>query len=145
MKMLSAAAAAALFAVGGLATAKADPDLVGSPYLQSAQAGIYAWGGHQYCWYYDAWHGPGWYWCGYPHRAGVGWGGVWGWNSWVGPGGAGWWSWGAGHGYHDWRGPGHYGPGYHDHGYHDHGRHDHGYHDGYHDGGHHHGDDHHHH
>ena len=39
--------------------------------------------------------------------AGWGWGGVWGWNNWVGPG-AGWWGWGTGHGYHDWRGGGYY-------------------------------------
>ena len=77
-KMLAAAATAVIVAGGGFAassTAKADPVLVGDPYLQPAQYGIYAWGGHRYCWYYDAWRGPGWYWCGYPWRRGFGWGG----------------------------------------------------------------------
>ncbi len=53
--------------------------------------------------------------------ASYGWGGVWGWHDWVGPG-AGWWPWGYGHGYHDWRG-GYYGHhGYYGghHGYHGH-------------------------
>ena len=26
--------------------------------------------GRQYCWYDDAWQGPGWYWCGYAWRSG---------------------------------------------------------------------------
>ena len=30
----------------------------------------------------DGWHGPGWYWCGYHHRVGLGWGGPEGWNGW---------------------------------------------------------------
>ena len=107
-KLMAVAAAALAMAFGGLATtAKADPVLVGDPYLQPAQAGAYFWGGRQYCWYYDGWRGPGWYWCGYPWRRGYGWGGVWGWNNWVGPG-SGWWGWGTGHGYHDWRGGGYY-------------------------------------
>jgi hypothetical protein len=33
------------------------------------------WGGRNYCWYGNAWNGPGWYWCGYPWRRGYGWGG----------------------------------------------------------------------
>jgi hypothetical protein len=56
----------------------------------------YFYNGHNYCWYYDGWQGPGWYWCGYAWRRGYGWGSpVWGWNSWA------------------WRGPRYYrGPGY---------------------------------
>jgi hypothetical protein len=38
--------------------------------------------GHRHCWYADGWHGPGWYWCGYRHRNGVGWGGPEGWHGW---------------------------------------------------------------
>jgi hypothetical protein len=38
--------------------------------------------GHRHCWYPDGWHGPGWYWCGYRHRHGLGWGGPEGWNGW---------------------------------------------------------------
>jgi hypothetical protein len=41
--------------------------------------------GRLYCWYPYGWAGPGWYWCGYGTRFGVGWGGVYGWNGWVVP------------------------------------------------------------
>ena len=35
-------------------------------------------GGRDYCWYDDGWRGPGFYWCGYAWRRGLGWGGgVW--------------------------------------------------------------------
>jgi len=37
-------------------------------------------GGRQYCWYDGGWRGPGWYWCGYASRQGLGWGGGDGWN-----------------------------------------------------------------
>ena len=56
-----------------------------APPLIDAQ---YAWGGRQYCWYWDAWRGPGWYWCGFAFRRGYGWGGPEGWRGWG----------------HDWRG-----------------------------------------
>jgi len=39
-------------------------------------------GGHRHCWYNDGWHGPGWYWCGYAHRRGRGWGGPEGYQGW---------------------------------------------------------------
>jgi hypothetical protein len=38
--------------------------------------------GHRHCFYLDGWHGPGWYWCGYHHRQGLGWGGPEGWQGW---------------------------------------------------------------
>ena len=38
--------------------------------------------GREYCWYDDAWNGPGWYWCGYATRQGFGWGGAVGWHNW---------------------------------------------------------------
>lgn len=41
--------------------------------------------GKPYCWYPYGWAGPGWYWCGYGTRFGLGWGGVYGWNGWVAP------------------------------------------------------------
>ncbi|HKS84107.1 MAG TPA: hypothetical protein VJR71_01375 [Pseudolabrys sp.] len=41
--------------------------------------------GRRYCWYWDAWHGPGWYWCGYEWRRGFGWGGPSGWRGWRRP------------------------------------------------------------
>ena len=42
----------------------------------------YVWEGRRYCWYEDGWHGPGWYWCGYRLREGLGWGGERGWRNW---------------------------------------------------------------
>ena len=36
--------------------------------------------GRLYCFYTDGWHGPGWYWCGYAFRRGIGWGGPDGWQ-----------------------------------------------------------------
>jgi hypothetical protein len=42
----------------------------------------FRWGGHRHCWYEDGWHGPGWYWCGYHHRHGLGWGGGEGYRGW---------------------------------------------------------------
>ena len=46
---------------------------------------IYVYGGRNYCWYLDGWHGPGYYYCGYAWRRGYGWGGGYGWRGW-GPG-----------------------------------------------------------
>jgi hypothetical protein len=43
----------------------------------------YIYGGRRHCWYNNGWNGPGWYWCGYAGRAGYGWGGPRGWNSWA--------------------------------------------------------------
>ncbi len=42
----------------------------------------FSFGGYSYCWYADAWNGPGFYYCGYPWTYGWGWGGGWGWNGW---------------------------------------------------------------
>jgi len=47
------------------------------------------WGGYNYCWYDDAWNGPGWYYCGYAWNQGLGWGGGFGWHNWH-RGGPGW-------------------------------------------------------
>src|SRR5277367_302881 len=47
----------------------------------------YAYGGQNYCWYDNGWRGPGYYYCGYAYRTGLGWGGGIGWNNW---GGGGW-------------------------------------------------------
>src|SRR5262245_30805585 len=43
---------------------------------------VYVYEGRRYCFYFDGWHGPGWYRCGFAWRSGLGWGGVYGWNSW---------------------------------------------------------------
>jgi hypothetical protein len=53
-------------------------------------------GGQNYCFYYNGWRGPGYYWCGYAWRRGYGWGGPRGWNGWHGRGGGG--HMGGGHG-----------------------------------------------
>ena len=43
---------------------------------------VYVHENRRYCFYFDGWHGPGWYRCGFAWRQGIGWGGVYGWNSW---------------------------------------------------------------
>src|ERR1700723_2433147 len=85
-KTLAAAAVVAAILGGGAAasSAQAQPIYGADPYLQPAQVGLYFWGGRHYCWYYDGWNGPGYYWCGYPWRRGFGWGGGYGWHGWSG-------------------------------------------------------------
>ncbi len=51
--------------------------------VDDAQVMVY--GGRQYCFYLDAWNGPGWYRCGYAWRRGIGFGGYYGWNRWYLP------------------------------------------------------------
>ena len=46
-------------------------------------------GGQNYCWYDNGWRGPGFYWCGYAWRSGLGWGGGAGWHGWARGGGRG--------------------------------------------------------
>jgi hypothetical protein len=58
-------------------------DIAGNAMLQDAQ---FLWGGRNYCWYDGGWRGPGWYWCGYAYRRGLGWGGPVGWHGWAGGG-----------------------------------------------------------
>src|SRR6202041_4005076 len=53
--------------------------LVESSPVEQAQ---FVWGGRNYCWYASGWRGPGWYWCGYAWRRGIGWGGGAGWHNW---------------------------------------------------------------
>jgi hypothetical protein len=71
-----AAPARAAMLVDGL-TPAADSALV-----QNVQFGPlgFLFGGRNYCWYDDGWRGPGWYWCGYAYRQGLGWGGGDGWQ-----------------------------------------------------------------
>lgn len=45
----------------------------------------YLFGGRRYCFYPNGWRGPGFYWCGYNLRRGLGWGGPSGWRGWNGP------------------------------------------------------------
>jgi hypothetical protein len=46
------------------------------------QIALYVVRGQRYCFYFDGWHGAGWYRCGYAWRRGLGWGGVYGWQGW---------------------------------------------------------------
>jgi hypothetical protein len=115
--ILGAAGAASL--LGGAVAANASPLLVrgvdepGAAVVEQAQ---YVYSGHNYCWYDGGWRGPGWYWCGYAGRRGLGWGGVAGWRgwsygpafwrggAWVGPRGYHHREWGGWRGEHDhWR------------------------------------------
>jgi hypothetical protein len=116
--LLSTVAAAALAASTIIPLAQAAP-IAGQSAVQHTVGALaavektqFVWGGQNYCWYPDGWHGPGWYWCGYAWRHGFGWGGPLGW--------------------HGWRGGG---PGWHGGGFHG-GFHGGGYHGGFHGGGH---------
>jgi hypothetical protein len=111
MRRVISALAAAAFVAGAVATAQAAPpplvvgvDHPGDAVLQDAQ---YFYLGRNWCWYDSAWRGPGFYWCGYAWRRGVGWGGPAGWRGWYG--GARYWRggvWIGPRGYHhpEWRG-----------------------------------------
>ena len=43
--------------------------------LSSIKQAQFIFGGRKYCFYLDGWHRPGFYWCGYAYRRGLGWGG----------------------------------------------------------------------
>jgi hypothetical protein len=55
------------------------PEAGNAGLLQNVQ---FFFGGRRFCWYWDGWHGPGWYWCGYAFRRGLGWGGPRGFRGW---------------------------------------------------------------
>jgi hypothetical protein len=69
----------------------------GIPSIQIApvEKAQFFFGGQNYCWYDAGWRGPGWYWCGYANRSGLGWGGGAGFHGWQRGGGG-----GGGHGGH---------------------------------------------
>src|SRR5215218_4718705 len=46
------------------------------------QTAVYVVEGRRFCFYFDGWHGAGWYRCGFANRRGLGWGGVYGWRGW---------------------------------------------------------------
>ena len=60
--------------------------LANATQIENAQ---FIFGGQNYCWYDDGWRGPGWDWCGYANRSGLGWGGGVGWHGWRRGGGHG--------------------------------------------------------
>ena len=55
--------------------------------LMPVEKAQFFFGGRNFCFYPDGWHGPGFYWCGYAWNNGVGWGGGEGWHGWRGGGG----------------------------------------------------------
>lgn len=89
--IMSAAVTAAALCAGAFATTRADAATFGTTSGLGLATGAidvtenaqYVYGGRRHCWYADGWKGPGWYWCGYRARRGLGWGGPVGWNSWT--------------------------------------------------------------
>ena len=72
--MLALLASTALVTVRAEAASVTNPNAVRAAIddlsmVDTVQA--YYFGGRQYCWYDDAWQGPGWYWCGYAWRRGL--------------------------------------------------------------------------
>ena len=66
----------------------------------------FLYGGQNYCWYDEGWRGPGWYWCGYAWRSGLGWGGGYGWHNWAWHGASRYWR-GGRYRHGGWGGGGH--------------------------------------
>jgi hypothetical protein len=93
MRKLTMTAAMVMAALGvtALASTRADAAVFGTSSglglaadaVDATENVQYVYGGRRHCWYADGWHGPGWYWCGYRTRRGLGWGGPVGWNSWT--------------------------------------------------------------
>jgi len=87
MRRLGLAIAAGALLVATQANAGSFPvntlNAVGSDLVDQVAVRVFVHDGHRYCFYFDGWHGPGWYRCGYAFRRGLGWGGVYGWNSWT--------------------------------------------------------------
>ncbi|HET7165192.1 MAG TPA: tail fiber domain-containing protein [Pseudolabrys sp.] len=73
--LISAQTEAVTIATPGAVRVAAEP-------LSLIEKTQFVFGGRRYCWYDDAWQGPGWYWCGYAWRRGFGWGGGVGWHGW---------------------------------------------------------------
>ena len=90
--VFTAAAATAFVACGTLIGGGVEAAPIGTPHaIRTAVDGLdvienvqFSFGGRRYCWYDDGWQGPGWYWCGYRWRSGLGWGGGEGWQGWRG-------------------------------------------------------------
>jgi hypothetical protein len=119
MKKLVLGAATALSLAAGAASAQPVGPLVvgvdhpGAVTLEETQ---YVFGGHDFCWYDNAWRGPGFYYCGFAWRRGYGWGGPAGWRgwygggrywrngAWIGPRGYAHREWGGWRGEHDYHG-----------------------------------------
>jgi hypothetical protein len=70
--------------LGGQANALPVDRLVPTAIPSDVEQAQFIFGGRNYCWYDDGWRGPGFYWCGYAWRRGLGWGGGVGWHGWHG-------------------------------------------------------------
>ena len=88
-KFLLAAGAAATLLAAPLLTGRAEAVPLGAAGYQLAAEDLnlveqvqYVYRGRRHCWYANGWRGPGWYWCGYRTRRGLGWGGPVGWRGW---------------------------------------------------------------
>lgn len=97
----SIALGASLFAAPALAIPSGGPASTLPAATEQVQ---FFFGGRNYCWYDNGWHGPGFYWCGYSWRRGYGWGGGAGWHGWHHGGGGHWGYRGGGH--RHWNGHG---------------------------------------
>src|SRR6266852_626490 len=92
--VLNLAALAALTAATALTSGRTEAAAFPAPDgLRAAIDGValtektqFRYGGRAYCWSDGGWRGPGWYWCGYEGRKGLGWGGERGWRGWHHPG-----------------------------------------------------------
>ena len=84
LRLVTVAALGAALTGGCADAAPAAPDVIAAP-VALAEPAQFIYGGRPYCWYPYGWAGAGWYWCGYGTYVGVGWGGAYGWNSWVVP------------------------------------------------------------
>jgi hypothetical protein len=85
LAILAVLAPGAIWVSGAGETAPLAPNAIPVERLMLIQPAQFIHLGRPYCWYPYGWAGPGWYWCGYGTRAGIGWGGFYGWNGWVVP------------------------------------------------------------
>ena len=79
---VAAGAAASVVALPAQAAPSFGSGIAQSPLLNQVQNRVFVYHGRPYCFYFDGWHGAGWYRCGWKWRHGLGWGGVYGWNDW---------------------------------------------------------------
>ena len=80
----AAAASLTLLGVAGQANALPFDRFTAAAVPTEIEQAQFFFGGRNYCWYDDGWQGPGYYWCGYAWRRGLGWGGGAGWHGWHG-------------------------------------------------------------
>jgi hypothetical protein len=78
----AAAASLTLFCAIGQATAMPVDRSIQSALPTDIEQAQFVYLGRNYCWYDRGWRGPGFYWCGYAWRRGLGWGGGAGWRGW---------------------------------------------------------------